>query len=242
MKAILTTTLLFVFVNIQAQTFIKPDNDSTVVTEYNDGRLWAYRSIGDFVVGMTNYEAKDDYGKYYQILIYINNLSEESITFNPEDITSSLLTKKGDTIVLDVYSHERYMKKVKRSQAWAMALTSFSAGLNAGSAGYSTSYTTAYGANGMPYTQITTHYNAAAASAANMAAQTQIATLGKMMEEDKKAKEQGYLKMNTIHAGEAIVGYMNIKRKRGISMTVNIPVNGQIYSFDWDVAKKGKKK
>ena len=228
------------FVNIQAQTFVKSENDTTVVTEYNDGRLWAYCRIGDFVVGMTNYEEKDDYGKYYQILIYVNNLGDEPVIFNPEDISSSLLTKHGDSISLEVYTHEQYMKKVKRTQTWAMALTGFSAGLNAGSAGYSTSYTTTYSANGMPYTQISTHYNATAASTANMAAQTQIATLGKMLENDRKAKEQGYLQINTIHPEEAIVGYMNIKWKRGVMMTVNIPVNGKVYSYDWNVTKKKK--
>lgn len=238
MKTILIILFLFLFVDLQAQTFIKPDGDTTVFTEYNEGRLWAYRIWGDFVVGMTNYEEKDDYGKYYQILIYINNQGKESVTFNPEDVTSSLLTKRGDTIDLVVYSYERFMKKVKRSQAWAMALTGVSTGLNAGLAGYSTSYTTNYGTNGMPYSQITTHYNATAASAANIAAQTQIITLDKMLKEDKKAKEQGYLKMNTIRPGEVLVGYMNIKRKRGISMTVDIPLNGLVYSFDWDVAKK----
>ena len=240
MKNLLIIPLLFVFVNMQAQTFVKQESDTTTITEYINGRLWAYRNIGNFVVGMTNYEEKDDYGKYYQIHIYINNLGKESVTFNPEEITSSLVTKKGETIDLVVYSHEQFMKKVKRSQAWAMALTSFSTGLNAGMAGYSTTYTTAYGVNGMPYTQISTHYNAAAASAANMTAQTQIATLGKIMEEDKKAKEQGYLKINTIHSGEAIIGYMNIKHKRGTTMTINIPINGEVYSFDWNLIKKKK--
>ena len=240
MKKLFIISIFFVFVSMQAQTFIKPESDTTVVTEYINGRLWAYRNIDNFIVGMTNYEEKDDYGKYYQIHIYINNLSKEAVTFNPKEVTSSLLTKKGDVIDLIVYSHEQFMKKVKRTQAWAMALTSFSTGLNAGMAGYSTTYTTAYGANGMPYTQISTHYNAAAASAANMAAQTQIATLSKMMEEDKKTKEQGYLKTNTIHPNEAIIGYMNIKRKRGTTMTINIPINGQVYSFDWDVTKKKK--
>ena len=33
---------------------------------------------------------------------------------------------------------------------------------------------------------------------------------------------------------------MNIKRKRGTTMTINIPINGQVYSFDWDVTKKKK--
>lgn len=239
MRNILIISLLFMFVNIQAQTFIKLDND-TVITEYVDGRLWAYRHIGNFVVGMTNYEEKDDYGKYYRIHIYINNLSQESITFNPEEVTSSLLTKKNDTIDLIIYSHEQFMKKVTQAQTLVLALTSISTGLNAGMAGYSTTHTTTYSANGMPYTHISRHYNAAAASTANMVAQTQILTLGKMMEEEKKTKEQGYLKINTIHSGEAIVGYMNIKHKRGTTMTINIPINGHVYSFDWDVTKKKK--
>ncbi|MBE6301830.1 MAG: hypothetical protein E7085_08290 [Parabacteroides distasonis] len=72
-----------------------------------------------------------------------------------------------------------------------------------------------------------------------MVAQTQIVTLGKRLEDDKNIKEQGYL---NIHSGKAVIGYMNIKWKRGLYMTVNIPINGQVYSFDWDVMKKKKNK
>lgn len=46
--------------------------------------------------------------------------------------------------------------------------------------------------------------------------------------------------MKTVHPGEGIIGYMNIKRKRGQMMTVNIPVGDSVYSFDWDVAKRKK--
>ena len=51
---------------------------------------------------------------------------------------------------------------------------------------------------------------------------------------------QGYLKQITIHPNEGIIGYMNIKHKKGVHMTVNIPIEGQVYSFDWDVSKKKK--
>lgn len=85
-----------------------------------------------------------------------------------------------------------------------------------------------------------TAYNYAAASAANMAATTQIMTLGKMMSDDKKTISQGYLKLTTIHPEEGIIGYMNIKHRKGVCMTVNIPIEGQIFSFDWDIAKKKK--
>lgn len=119
-----------------------------------------------------------------------------------------------------------------------MALYGFSAGFNAGMAGHSTSYSTSYSSNGYAYTTVTHHYDANAAYQANMAASYQMQTLRNMMENDRTVKEQGYFKKTTVHSGESIVGYMNIKRKRGKILTVDIPVNGYVYSFDWDVSKK----
>lgn len=242
MKKILTFTLLALTISVQAQDFFEAENDTTVLTEYNDGRLWAYRQIGDFVVGMTNYVDKDDYGKNYQILIFIKNLGETSALFDPSFVSSTLVDKYGETKEMKVYTYERYMKKVEKQQALAMALTGLSAGMNAGAAGYQTTYTTTYGAGRMPYTQVHTTYNYAAASAANMAATTQMMTLSKMMSDDKKTISQGYLKMTTVHPDEGIIGYMNIKHEKGTLMTVNIPVAGQVFSFDWDIAKKKKGK
>lgn len=241
MKKYLIALLLEITLSVNAQEFVAAENDTTVLTEYNDGRLWAYRQIGDFVVGMTNYEEKDDYGKYYQIAIFIKNLGERAVTFEPEHITSVLYSKNNDTIPLNVYSYDEYMKKVKDVQDLSIALLGFSAGLNAGMVGYQTTYTTTYGANHLPYTQVHTTYNYAAASAANMAATTQMMTLGKLLDDERNTKSQGYLKITAIHPNEGIIGYLNIKRKKGQMMTVNIPVGGQIYSFDWDVTKKKKK-
>ena len=138
-------------ITCQAQFFVQTENDTTVITEYNDGRLWAYRNIGDAVVGLTSYEAKDDYGKYYQINIFIHNHGDTSFLFDPATILSSLTTQSGDTIQLQVYTNEMFQKKVKRSQSWAMALYGLSTGLSAGTAGYSTSYSTSYSPMQMPY-------------------------------------------------------------------------------------------
>ena len=95
-----------------------------------------------------------------------------------------------------------------------MALYGFSAGLSAGSTGYSTSYSTSYASNGFAYTTVTNHYDANAAYQANMAASNQIITLGKMMDDDREIREEGYLKKTTIHPNEGLMGYMNIKRKK----------------------------
>lgn len=76
---LLLTILMVVFLLhstiCKAQTFIYPQNDS-ILTEYNDGRFWAYFNKNDFVVGLSCFETKDDYGKYYHLDIFIRNLSK----------------------------------------------------------------------------------------------------------------------------------------------------------------------
>lgn len=89
----------------KAQTFIYPQNDS-ILTEYNDGKFWAYLNKNDFVVGLSCFEEKDDYGKYYHLDIFIKNLSETPIVFQPDSVHSNLLTKKDDTLKLEVYTNE----------------------------------------------------------------------------------------------------------------------------------------
>ena len=241
MRKYLIALLLGITISVNAQEFVAAENDTTVLTEYNNGRLWAYRQIGDFVVGMTTYVEKSDYGKNYQILIFIKNFSETSVLFDPSLVTSTLTGKQGGTKGMKVFTYEQYMKKVNNQQAWSMALTGFSAGLNAGMAGYQTIRTTTYGTGRMPYTQVHTTYNYAAASAANMAASTQMMTLSKLMSDDKMTISQGYLKLTTVHPDEGIIGYMNIKHKKGVRLTVNIPIQDQVFSFEWDVTKKKKK-
>lgn len=220
-----------------AQDLKSDENGLGITTEYIDGKLWAYKHNDDLIVGLTCYEYKDDYGKYYQIQIYVHNLSEQSITFNPEDISASLINNKGNNIALQVYSNEEFQQKIQRTQGWAMALYGFAAGVSAGSAAYSTSYSTTISPYGNFYT-ITNHYNPGAAYQANLTASLQIANLGKIMMDEKITKEQGYLKKNTIHPYFGIRGYMNIKRKKGSKLMVNIPIGNNIYSFEWDVTKK----
>lgn len=219
-----------------AQNFVISDNDSTITTEYNDGKLWAYRYINGYVVGLTCYETKDNYGKYYQMQIYINNQNTQSVTFDPNEVNAYLINKKGKTISLEVYTNEEFQKKVKRIQNLAMTLYSS----NARSAGHSTSYSTTFSPNGKTYTTMTTHYNPNAAYQAKLAANAQIATYGKLMADERVTIEQGYLKKNTIHPNEDIVGYMNIKRKKGCNLIINVPLEGYVYTFEWDVEKKKK--
>ena len=55
MKNILLIFFFCISVLANAQELIIEDNDTNTMTEYNDGRLWAYKQIDQFVVGMTTY-------------------------------------------------------------------------------------------------------------------------------------------------------------------------------------------
>ena len=134
-----------------------------------------------------------------------------------KNIKSMLMNDDLGLIIID----DKNIKKRKHPQAWAMVLYGISAGINAGTAGYSTSYSTSYSPN-----------------QANVASTNQILTLGQMMDNDQTIRERGYLKTTTIYPNEAIIGYMNIKRKKGKILIVNIPTGDYVYTFKWNVNRK----
>ena len=241
MKRLLQIILFFLGPLITwAQSFISEECDTTALIEYHDGQQWVYRDNNGLIVGLTNHEFKDDYGKYYQIGIFISNNRDTALTFDPERVFADLLSNKGDTISLEVYTNEKLQKKIKRSQTWAMVLYGLSAGINAASAGYTTTYSTSY-SNGYAYTSINRTYNANAAHQANMASNMQMQELGKSMDNDRAIIEKGYLKQNTINPGDAIVGYMNIKHKKGKRLLVSLNFDDCEFSYLWDVEKKKTK-
>lgn len=79
--------------------------------EYKDGEAWPYYNKNGIMIGMTNNEVRD-YGKYFQIPIIIANNSMYPIEFEPNNITASLIDKKGNERILKVYSAAEYMKKL----------------------------------------------------------------------------------------------------------------------------------
>ena len=52
-------------------------------------------------------------------------------------------------------------------------------------------------------------------------------------------KQIGYLKKNTIYAGEGIIGYLNFDLKRTTpgELTINVPVGDNTYEFRWYAGK-----
>lgn len=246
MKSLIFHLLLWVclFMSIplrmNAQSVMKPENDSTFITEFRDGDEWAVIDRHGFVVGLNNKYIYDDYGKFYQLTIRIRNLTENPYTFDPDTVSAFLVNKRNDTIALKVYSSEGFQKKIRRTQAWNRVLAGISAGLEAGTSGYETSYVSRTGVGGYSYLQPISGYSHSEAAQAHALSGIQLYLLDKEMEADRRTREEGYLKKTTIHPGESILGFINVKRKKGLEMRVVIPLNGWDYVFDWDVSKKKK--
>ena len=210
MLFLLSTTMLSGF----SQSLLKPENDSTFTAEYRNGDEWAMIAKEGFIVGVSN------------------KLTNNSFVFTPETVSSYCTLKDRSVNRMKVYTSESFQKMIRNKQMWAEALTGFAKGLNAGMAGYSTSYVSSpYGG----YTVST--YNPGNAAVANMIATNQMMEMGKQMENDRKIRDEGYLKKNTIHPGEGIVGYMFVKKQRGVTMEVQIPVNGVVFDYKLSIKK-----
>lgn len=235
--------------------------------DYRDGAAWPYYTKNGIMVAMTNTQVKD-YGKWFQISLIIANNSIAPIEFDPELITSSLQKTNGQTVALEVWSSDRYMRKVRRTQNWNMALAGIGEGLAAAGAGYSTSTTHtnstyngysnsygnayAYGSGGYAYgsyngygsyhgnsstTSRTTTYDRAAAYQAQVIASNRMANYENSLLNERAIKQEGYLRKTTIYPGDAISGYVNIKRISGSTMTVIVDINGAKYEFPWNITK-----
>lgn len=221
-------------------------------TDYRDGVTWQYYSKNGLIVALTSSTVKD-YGKWHRIDLVINNNSLVPIEFDPVvNISAASTDEDNPPVELEVWSSDEYLKKVNRAQTWAAVLVGVSEGLSAASAGYSSSTTTShysgnaysYGSTGYTsggyygsFSSITNSYNAMAAYQANVISQQRMANFSNAMAEEQHIKKLGYLKKNTIYPGDAISGYVLIKRIKGDSVYYVINIEGAEYTYSWSFGK-----
>lgn len=215
MKRQLFTLLVLAFtINAMGQRLISCDNDTTFNREYVDDEEWNILSLGgDFLIGISTTTSKDQYGKFYQLKLSISNHSGESYTFDPGEIKTYVIDDDFCDQVT-IYTAQRFQKKMRNKQAWAK----FFNDMNAALAAWNTEYTVQSLGNNVWVTP-TTKYDAAAALQATADNQY----MQDRMNEDRRTRDAGYLKKNTIHPNETILGYMNIKYLRGKRMNMIIP-------------------
>lgn len=217
-------------------------------TDYRDGVTWQYYTKNGLIIALTSSTVKD-YGKWHRIDLVINNNSLVPIDFDPvTNISAASIDGTNPSTELEVWSSDEYLKKVNRAQMWAAVFVGVSEGLSSASAGYSSSTTTShYSGNAYSYdsggyasggyygssSSTTTSYNAMAAYQANVISQQRMANFSNAMAEEQQIKKLGYLKRNTIYPGDAISGYVLLKRVKGNSVYYIINIEGAEYTYSW---------
>lgn len=73
-------------------TMLNYNND--YVTEWNDGKFWAYKNDKDYMIGITISKAKDHFG-VFQMNLIVKNKTDGSLIFDPAGISVELVTSGG---------------------------------------------------------------------------------------------------------------------------------------------------
>lgn len=237
-----------------------PSLDDKMV-EYIDGVAWHYYNYNGIMIGMTTSAVKD-HGKYYRASFIVTNNTICPFDFDPTLITATLFDKKDKAEPLDVYTAEEYMKKVKRSNMRKIFAWGLVGALAVAASGYSKSTTetsesgyvssagsaSAFGSGGYAFGSYssdtyyggkskttTTSYNGAAAYQAAVIESDRLAAYSNALLSEQAAKEAGYLKINTLYPGQSIKGYINIDKKKGANLVIDVDINGAVFSFPWEL-------
>lgn len=169
----------------------------------------------------------------------ITNHSLTPIEVTPENnITAVAFDEQNMPTDLQVWSYDEYMKKVNRSQTWSAILMDVSEGLSTAGAGYSTSTTTVHSSHGGSTSFRTSTYSPTAAAQTNLASQQRIANFSQALQNDRKIKQLGYLKKNTIYPGESVSGFFHIDCDKGLRLVVNVNIEGAEYLYEWGSESK----
>jgi hypothetical protein len=211
-------------------------------TEYVDGKVAFIYSDSILSLAVTNTLVGDDYGTFYQLGITVVNNTNIPFDFDPSLIEADIIKKDGKKDSLIVYTADSFMKKIKRDQAWASVFTGLALGLESANASYTNTTSYAKSQNGYTYMTTSRTYNPSAASLAQIQSTSALMNMNENFKNDRNVIDMGYLKRNTLHPGDIISGYVNIKRKKGKELLVYVVAEGKVHEFVFSVEKQKKEK
>ncbi len=110
---------------------------------YN-GRMIKEVGFGGVLVSTSLREVRRSDGKYYIFDVSVSNDSDKTVNFTTNNI-HAVVYRNGKASKIKALTRKQYMAIKKRRQNLREGLLAFSAGLNAASAGYSSSQTNSYG-------------------------------------------------------------------------------------------------
>jgi hypothetical protein len=208
---------------------------------YHDGREVAISK--NFETGIAIYGMKTAGNELILHILYKNNSTDKRINVIPEQISVFGYNTTGQVKDFKVYSASEYLKKMRNSQAWALALQGVAGAIDASQAGQttSTSYGTSsgsiYGSDGTSYsgygssTTTTTTYDYGAQAEANARNNAQLQNTAEQYANISSATEQGLIKANTLFPEQYVEGKVMVKMNANYSSSfvVTVPVGNETH-------------
>ena len=189
-------------------SLFEQDRQNYDLTEWIDGEEWVYKDNGDFWVGVTLND--DDKDDYYRLKIFILNKSGRTVLLDPDSVSARVVNqhKNRDKLINSLDVYSNDELQKKLRKQQNWSVAMSGIATGLGST------------DELPQNVAATY------------------ALERMMEDDRFSKKVGYLKKTTLYAGKSISGYMFLKSSKGKILLVDIPVGGDVFSFQWLMLKK----
>jgi|WetSurMetagenome_2_1015567.scaffolds.fasta_scaffold22836_5 hypothetical protein len=180
---------------------------------------------------------------YLRIWVWCKNKSDEPINLIPDSVSVVSYTSKDKYAYLYVYPPDKFLKKMKNAQNWAIALQALSAGIDAYNAGRTSSTTTtnvngsAYGLDGSyaygsaSGTSTTNTYDHSAADAAQSRHQQEINQQQQQYNNVNNAVENGLLKSVTLFPNQEIAGNVMAYYSWGYAYVVYVLAGDELHEI-----------
>lgn len=200
-----------------------------------DGIPWLSYTINGLTISMAIQLSKE-YGRYHEVSLIIDNATFDTMVIEPSNDITAFSSKSATELSSShdsrfVFSYDAYMQKVKNKQAWeavALAVSSAAAGVSSAMVPNSVNVSV----NGH-----TAFINSYGNNISIFVPDLDFAGVAEDWTDDRTIIQKGYLKKNTVHPGEIISGYFNIKNEYDNYLVVHYNFNGVQIPFYWDVSE-----
>lgn len=211
---------------------------SELCVDYYDGNKWSHYSKNGVTIALHTTTIRD-YGKYHVLNITISNNSLVPIEFEPScNITAeSVNPKKGETTKLKVYSCDDYLKKYDKRTAWEAAIIGVSEAISLIDAGVSKETSVSVNNKGEKTVTYTQRYDPFEHYLEWHIASMEMHDFEENVINGREVRRVGYFKRSTIYPGESVTGHAYVQRIKGNKITINIDIEGAVYTFTWNYKK-----
>ena len=204
--------------------------------QYVNGREFVVGTIGELQIWTHLMTGKD-----IQVLIYVVNGTDRSITFDPSRVVVERINagKKKYKLTLRTFTASEYEKKARHKNAWINGLNAFSAGLanqpsprtSTVSGDYDSYDSSGRYSSGTFSGRITTWPSSADYAAANARTQAQIQSTQTYLNQSYAAMSATLLRKHTLTPKTYVGGIVHVVKKKAPLYHVSVPFDGNDFRF-----------